>query len=254
MDKLVVPTPSNDVPFNWDDLDFFLGQEAYSKGLYQAIENILKAYGNNFIIYGVEKSGVDELTAGFVMLDGEILAVDQHVSSGSYFEKVTTNNPDGAKQTNLGGVVNIYKKNRAYAYGTGSPPTSNTLKSPYSISAGNPKRLADIVNGSYVTEKINTGAWDMDTSATLGFPLATLMPHITASQIRKIEVTIQPDTNASLLRVRQLSAAGNVYWGVDTVGDPEYIYLLRDTGGVFDGTNYNDPSMNRGEMFVTYEI
>lgn len=112
MDKINIPGTTNGIPFNWDDLEFILGQGSYEGGIIQAINAILTPFGSNFIVQGCDFAG-GNYTEGWIFLDGEILKVDAHAATGSnYWQKVTTNNADGNKQTQLSGTVDIYQQNR----------------------------------------------------------------------------------------------------------------------------------------------
>lgn len=114
MDKLNVPGTTNGIPFNWDDLEFMTGQGSYDGGIIEAIEGILSAFDDNFIVQGCVLSG-GNYTAGWLFLDGELLKVDAHAATDSYWEKVSSNNADGNKQTQLSGTVDIYQENRGVA-------------------------------------------------------------------------------------------------------------------------------------------
>jgi len=134
MDKLNIPTPSNGVPFNWEDAEFSWGIGVYNDGIIQSIEAMLVELGTDFIVQGVEISG-SNVTEGWVMLDSVLTKVDAHTPSDDYFVLVQTNNSDGAKQTQLGGIVDVYQENRAVA-----SASSGTLENPIT---GSPDRLSD---------------------------------------------------------------------------------------------------------------
>ena len=88
MDKLKVIVPTtNGLSLKWDDFRYFLGQDVYVAGVYQAIEAMLKNYGDNFIVEGCEESG-GTISEGWIMLDGELLKVDSHSKSDDFYEKV----------------------------------------------------------------------------------------------------------------------------------------------------------------------
>jgi len=114
MDKLVFSTPTNGIPHNWEDLYWITGQGSYDGGIIKAIEGILSEFGDNFIVQGCVKTG-SNYTAGWIFLDGELIKVDAHAATNTYWQKVTTYNSDGNKQTQLSGTVDIYQKNRATA-------------------------------------------------------------------------------------------------------------------------------------------
>jgi hypothetical protein len=114
MDKLNIPGTTNGIPFNWDDLEFMMGQGSYDGGLIEAIEGILARFGDNFIVSGCVLSG-GNYTAGWIFLDGELLKVDAHAVTDPYWEKTSSYNSNGNKQTQLSGTVDIYLENRGTA-------------------------------------------------------------------------------------------------------------------------------------------
>lgn len=117
MNKLNIPGVSNGIPFNWDDLDFILGQGSYDAGIYQLLEAYFSAIDDNLIIQGCMQgdSPAYTVTPGWVLLDGEILYFEGGTGGpvNFYFHKQTSNNSDGNKQTQLSGTVDIYQENRA---------------------------------------------------------------------------------------------------------------------------------------------
>lgn len=81
--------PGGEPNINFDDLN------RNNKANKNALISALRAYGDNYIIQGV--TGTTSITAGYVMLDGEILQVDAHTKTGTHFVKVTTYDSAGDK-------------------------------------------------------------------------------------------------------------------------------------------------------------
>lgn len=111
MNKLIA-TETGGIPDVWDDLEFFLGQNAFADaGIYQAMQAYLSKFGTDFIISGCEVSG-SSIAEGWIFLAGEILKVDAHTKTNDYYQKVTTYHPLGDVQTQTGNPVQKYQMNR----------------------------------------------------------------------------------------------------------------------------------------------
>src|SRR6056297_1724763 len=80
--------------FNLDDM--LWNDEA----TYNALNDVFRAFGDNYIIQGV--TGTTSITAGYIMLDGELLKVDAHTKSSTHFAKVTTYDAGGDVDFNDG--------------------------------------------------------------------------------------------------------------------------------------------------------
>lgn len=124
MNKINVPSPSNGIRLYWDDLNYLLGFGSFDSGVYNALVGILKAWGDNYIVQGCTDLGGNVVSAGWIMLDGELLKVDQHTSTDSYFEKITETNSTGSRDDSLGNTVNVYQQLRA----TATAATGNLTK------------------------------------------------------------------------------------------------------------------------------
>jgi len=83
-------------PINLNDIRWIFGQDTYTGGIYQVLNNMLRQLGDNFIVYGCADLGAN-IGAGLIMLDGELIYVDQHAWTDSYFVKVITYDSDGLK-------------------------------------------------------------------------------------------------------------------------------------------------------------
>lgn len=230
MDKLVVPTPSNGFPLNNDDIRFFLGLSPYSRGVYQALEGILKAYGDNFIVSGCEITA-GTMAEGWVMLDGELLKVDSHSVTDDYFEKVVTYNAAGNKQTQLGSTEDSYQQNRATSTASG----------------GNLKN--NVTNTKLLTKIIDIGDWNMDSNGSIG-----VSHGLDFNKIKKVSVYIRNDADTSRWDITSSQATGSlspqicggVYW------DATRIFMSRHPGGYFDDSDFSNTSYNRGEIIIEY--
>ena len=113
MNKLNIPSPSNGIKLFWEDLNYILGHGAYDAGVTQALESILLAFGNDFIVSGCADLGSSVTAEGFIMLGGTLIKVDQHTRTNNFFAATTEVNATGARTDNLGGSINIYQQNRA---------------------------------------------------------------------------------------------------------------------------------------------
>ena len=112
-------------PFVLDDTRQFLGRLSGSEGIYQAFNNILGGFGNNFIVQGVVASGSSPnvaITEGWVLLDGELIKVDAQTgidtTTDNKFVKVTTFDSRGNKTFQNGTIEDTYEINRAVVQGT----------------------------------------------------------------------------------------------------------------------------------------
>jgi hypothetical protein len=104
MDKKLTFT-GGEPTINFDDI--LRTPNATRDGLIAAF----RAYGDNYIIQGV--TGATSITAGYVMLDGEIIKVDAHTKSSTHFAKITTYESGGDKTFNNALARQTWQKNRA---------------------------------------------------------------------------------------------------------------------------------------------
>ena len=112
-------------PFVLDDIRQFLGRLSGSEGIYQAFNNILGGFGDNFIVQGVVASGSSPnvaITEGWLLLDGEFIKVDAQTgidtTTDNKFVKKTTFDPRGNKTFQNGTIEDTYEINRAVVEGT----------------------------------------------------------------------------------------------------------------------------------------
>lgn len=124
MDKLKT-SATGGFPFVLDDIRQFLGRLSGSQGIYQAFNNILGSFGDNFIVQGCVLGGTPgafTLTEGWIILDGELIKVDAQgpfdQAIDNTFVKVTTFDPRGNKTFQNATVEDTYEKNRADIIGS----------------------------------------------------------------------------------------------------------------------------------------
>jgi len=224
-----------------------------------AFIEVFRAFGDNYIIQGI--TGDPSITAGYVMLDGEILKVDAHTKTGTHFVKVTTYEAGGDKTFNDSTPRQTWQKNRAtitagsgsLAYATAERLNERivTINKASTVEAQaltidtkfiTPSTLAD-VNGGLLTKIVDIGDWDMDATITV-----SVVHGLDQTKIRGLSAIVRTDSGVvPFLQVN---------FGQDNCGlisvDSTYVILSRVTGGVFDNTNYDSTSYNRGWIKVEY--
>lgn len=248
MDKLKT-TDLGGFPFVLNDIRQFLGRltSPANHGIYQAFNNILRGFGDNFIVQGVVASGTSPnvaITEGWVLLDGELIKVDAQSSinttTNNKFVKSTTFDPRGNKSFLNGSIADTYEKNRAVVQGTTGNLDfdDNTF---FSLS-----NQAAFSGGIVTLQKsvIEIGTWNMDTTTSIN--VAHGLTDIT--KLRRADVIIQDDSG------------GNV-WKLDTGSPPAgsieafgsvNVNLFRSGSGLFDDPLF-DGSGNRGWLTLEFE-
>jgi len=140
--------------------------------------------------------------------------------------------------------------------GTGQPFTFSTATRPIPDIHGNISTASGILEtgvGASVlhTKIIDIGDWDMDANAFTNFAHGMSSNY---TKIRSISVVIRNDDSSKYMLLNQfydhadatLVGGGIYYW------DSTNIYLYRRTGGIFDSTEYNATSYNRGYVTIEY--
>lgn len=197
-----------------------------------ALQEIFRAFGDNYIIQGV--TGTTSITAGYIMLDGELLQVDAHTKTNTHFAKVTTYDSLGDITFNDGVVRQTWQKNRAtISSGSGSLEYSTAL------------RLNDVIsqlNQNLTTKKkiLQIGTWNMDSTASV-----TIAHGLTIDDILSVTVTIIGDTLPGRYPI-EFQNAGYTSVGASDVG------ITRNGGGFFDSPNFDSTSINRGWIIIEY--
>lgn len=119
MDKFLT-VGNGGLPFVLDDFRWFLGQATGgNQGIYQSLNHILRAYGDDFIVQGVVASGITPniaITEGWIMLAGELLKVDAQTgidtTTEDSFTKVITFDTAGNKTFRNGALIDTFQQNR----------------------------------------------------------------------------------------------------------------------------------------------
>lgn len=116
MDKLVL-TDTGGFPLKLDDLLWMDGRlDSANKGMYDAIQADLLAYGTDYIVEGCTY-GAPNITAGWIMLDSELMRVDAHAGTDDFFVRTVTFDARGDKTFKDSGVNNTYEKIRGVLSG-----------------------------------------------------------------------------------------------------------------------------------------
>jgi len=93
-------------------------------------------------------------------------------------------------------------------------------------------------------EKVfDLGAWDMDSNSTLN----TYDFSVSGATIVDLTLIINDDDNL----FRRNFLEGGTYYMVPASG---IITFTRTASGIFDSTSYNDPTMNRGTLYIKYKL
>lgn len=250
-DRLIT-TGNGGHPWVLNDFRWALGQiAAGNQGIYQAINNMLRGFGDNFIVQGVVASGTTPniaITEGWIMLAGELLKVDAQTgidtTSEDSFTKVTTNDTTGAKTYLNGATVQTYQKNRGVVDSLAGTLdyNGNTLSDLRSI--------ADVsgTDTPLKTKIIEIGDWNMDADAT------KFVAHGITNDvdIRSISVKIRHDTVTNVLYpLSIMDSSDTTQGGVDSVAAGNII-LRRKASGFFDAATFNATSFNRGWITIQH--
>ena len=243
------------LPLVLDDLRWFFGRlGSPNEGIYQAFNNLLRGFGDNFIVQGVVASGSSPnvaITEGWVLLDGELIKVDAQTgidtTTDNKFVKVTTFDSRGNKTFQNATVEDTYEKNRAVVQGT----TGNLdfdAKTCLDL-----KNQADFLSSTVVLKKkiIEIGDWNMDTTVNVSISHG-LADH---TKIRSVQAMIRDDSDVGIAPLnRFVDFANGLSDGGINVINATTINLVRRTGGLFDTAAFDSTSFNRGFIIFEFEI
>jgi len=231
MNKLVSFTGGKP-DFNIDDLLW------NDESQYLSIQGLCKShFGDNAVVYGCGISG-GNVSAGYIMLDGELLRVDSHALTDTYFDKVITYDAGGDVTFNDGVARQTWQQNRA------------TL----TASSGNLEHTG-VIDYAVLTKILETGDWNMD--ATIGINIAHGISDWT--KIMRVTCIIYADTDNSAYPLSQnLEVAGDptspgtaTVTGSINIGSVN-ITLNRVTSGWYDQGGWDNTSYNRGKLIIEY--
>lgn len=113
-------------------------------------------------------------------------------------------------------------------------------------STGSLERSSIKVSEVLKTKVVEIGDWNMDTTATLA-----VAHGLTASNIRSVEVIIRHDNGTDQYRLDAIDSGETVEGGVESIGSTN-INLRRVASGLFDGTNFDSTSFNRGYVHIKH--
>lgn len=248
MDRFIT-TGNGGNPVVLDDLRWFLGQAAAGNhAIYQALDNMLRGFGDNFIVQGVVASGVTPniaITEGWIMLAGELLKVDAQTgidtTSEDSFTKVSTFNSTGQKTFRNAAVIDTYEENRGVVNSLAGTLdyNGNTLS--------DLRTIADVggTDTPLKTKILNIGIWDMDATVSV-----IIVHGLTQVNIRTVTVLVRADSDGD--RFPFTSDQGQVLAPIQVTTTS--IVLSRIGGGTFDNTTFDDvaAAYNRGWIIIEY--
>jgi hypothetical protein len=193
MDKLQTYTGGH--PLTLDDLDFI-------DGIYRdAFNSIFKAFindTNSLIVSGCIPVG-SSISAGFVLLNGELLKVDAHERTGDYYEKVETYYAD-VRVYKSGEQHQVYKKVRAVcssnvSYGLAYNSRRFFGNASGQICEGNDPRLSDSRKCNNTFDNAATARYNIDsyskteTNNSISYFLSMLDVYTTAQTNAQINAS-----------------------------------------------------------------
>lgn len=229
--------PTIQQPFTGKSLEFLQNAtSAMINGLSQSMVGESYAAATAYVLKGLIAYGTNQYTEGYVLYSGEL-----YYCPGKSTTTAFVNVP----------VLTITVANDA----TADPITftDSVIRNVHNVRT---LVLSDAVSGSGTfdlsaaiyktnTKTISIGDWNMDNTVTL-----TVTHGITDfNKIRRVTVMIRNDANTSMLDLTY--GNGSFPDGSITVNSADLL-LRRNTGGLFDSTDYDSTGYNRG--FVTIEF
>ncbi len=219
MDKLVL-TDTGGFPLKLDDLLWMDGRlDSANKGMYDAIQAHLLAYGTDFIVEGCVYSAPN-ITAGWIMLDSELMRVDAAAGTDDYFERTVTFDARGSKTFKDTSVNNTYEKIRGVLSGaSGSLNVTTALRledKQVQLLATSAQQFAVANIPDLPASKTTSGTFDaaripnLDASkVTTGTFAAARIPSLDASKITTGQFTAAriPDLDAAKITTGTFVAA-----------------------------------------------
>lgn len=222
-------TKTGGQPFVLDDIRF--NDTAYRN----AFNSILKVFGTNLIVQGCEVNGND-VAAGYVLLNGELIKVDAHVRTGDYYSKVTTYDAAGNKTFKNGQIQDVYEINRAVC-AAGAGPLAYNGRRIFGNTAGqacegNDARLSDSrrCNNTFDDAAAARNAMDVFSKAETNAAIAAIVNGAPGALDTLYELAAalgnDPNLSATLLnaianeataRANAVSAEANARQTADTI-------------------------------------
>lgn len=260
MDKLVL-TDTGGFPLKLDDLLWQNGElDASNWGIYDAIQAHLLAYGTDYIVEGCTYSAPN-ITAGWIMLDGELMRVDAHAGTDDFFVRTVTFDARGSKTFKDASVNNTYEKVRGVLSGaSGSLDITVALrledKIVQLIATNSLQEFSHANLGGVKQKYIELGDWNMDANQSLQFNVTSVLSLdptkiIGYSAIIKGDVGSAREGETYQFEKNQTTSGGSISM-TNFGGGVFAIALVRDTGGFFDNTDFDATSFNRGWLIVNH--
>lgn len=106
----------------------------------------------------------------------------------------------------------------------------------------------DFLNGGLRTKLIPLGDWDMDATE---FLILGAVTDVTEINYRGAKVTIIRDDSSQINDLEATTSAGN--GGSASFSSSQGFVLSRSPAGIFDTTNYDSTSFNRGFAIIYYD-
>lgn len=260
------------MPIKKGTLEFL--QQAHQETAISIVKAMVgSAYANNtpYVLFGLVESGtglVHNISAGAIVVLDEIFLVDAvaftspsgevPVMSFNQTQYATDADPVTFTDLSIHSVHNISKfAITSGASGSGGFDFSTLTRLTFDISTETAARiLADIALQNQINtinavkhKVINIGAWDMDIATTVN------VAHGIADfkDISGVEVVIYDDALSVSNPIEKFdpSTGYNIGGGVTSINSTN-IQVSRIVGGSFDSALYNDGTMNRGLIHITY--
>lgn len=260
MDKLIT-TGVGGFPLVLDDARWAFGQIASgNQGIYQALNNMLRGFGDNFIVQGCVEggsAGAITLTEGWIVLAGELLKVDAqsafNEATDSTFIKTSTlitTLASGVKTFQNAASASVYQENRGEISGAAGTLDYNGDRLEEIVKHAETLDSLSVAGTAVLNTKIiEIGDWDMDSDATVD-----VVHGVDATKIRTISVLIQRDDSVRFTPLDgNLATDGSATASQGVViANLATVRLTRLAGGDYDDTLYDSTSFNRGWVTIKY--
>jgi hypothetical protein len=200
------------------------------------------------------------ISAGYVYLDGKVLryAGGSGFSATRYLQKAADTEETGAfADTVVRAYIDVETAEDAVSAPGGGvqyvtvtfASGGRTLNDLINIKIDNRAVLNDGNTGAATTIKtkiIEIGDWNMDITSSVNIPHG-----LAANKIRSVHVIIRNNLD----NLYSPSPATDTFTQFELTHnyDATNVIISRPNGGVFDSTNYDSTSFNRGWITITYE-
>lgn len=256
MDKLKT-TAVGGLGLTLDDFRWFFGRlTSPNDGMYEAFNNLLRGFGDNFIVQGCVVSGSTgafSITEGWILLAGELVKVDAqgpfNEAVNNTFTKVTTFDSRGNKTFLNGSINDTYEKNRGVLSGLVGTLAFNGDRFA-ELNIAETIDASSVVSTTRLKKKvIEIGDWNMVSAGIVGVSHGL----VDFKKVRSINALIRNDADTFLHPINFFTNITNKTAGGIGFIDSNLIILIRETGAFFDSIDYDSTSFNRGHIIIEYE-